>query len=118
MQTVMRLISFIFSLTFVATAADAEVFNYSCKLCIFPPTAIGDGCDVADGKVYALRIDESKNLLEWRGQRYALTEQPKCANYGWHAESKGKSFDFCTATQGYGAIENKDEVRARCDLKK
>ena len=69
-------------------------------------------------KTYPLRVDDSKYVLEWRGKNYSLTVQPNCAKYGWHAEGNGASFDFCIATQGYGAIENKDEVRVQCDLKK
>jgi hypothetical protein len=103
------------------TAAYAEIYNYSCKACVFPRIVSDegyDGCDVADGKTYPLRVDDSKYVLEWRGKNYSLTVQPNCAKYGWHAEGNGASFDFCTATQGYGAIENKDEVRVQCDLKR
>ena len=89
--------------------------------CVFPRIVSDkgyDGCDVADGKTYPLRVDDSKYVLEWRGKNYSLTVQPNCAKYGWHAERNGASFDFCVATQGYGAIEDKDEVRVQCDLKK
>jgi hypothetical protein len=68
--------------------------------------------------MFPLRVDDETNVLEWRGKKYGLTEQPNCAKYGWHAEGNGASFDFCTATQGYGAIEEKDDVRVRCDLKR
>ena len=108
------------------TAVYAEIYNYSCKACVFPKI-VGDqgydGCDVVDGKTYPLRVDDNKNVLEWRGKKYSLTiasadEPDGCAKYGWHARGNGTSFTFCTATQGYGAIETKDEVRVRCDLKR
>ena len=83
-------------------ASYAEIYNYSC----------------GNGKTYPLRVDDSKNILEWRGKKYSLTEQPNCARYGWHAEGNGTSFDFCTATKGYGAIEIKGEVKVQCDLKR
>ncbi len=98
----------------------AETYNYSCKVCVFPTIAIDgyDGCEV-DGKTYPLRVDDNKNVLEWRGKKYSLTEQPNCGKYGWHAEGSGTSFDFCTATQGYGAIEDKDgNVKVRCNLRR
>ena len=102
------------------TAAYAEIYNYSCKACVFPRIVSDkghDGCD-ADEKTYPLRVDDSKYVLEWRGKNYSLTAQPNCAKYGWHAEGNGASFDFCTATQGSGAIEYKDEVVVQCDLKR
>lgn len=106
-------------------SAYAETYNYSCKACIFPSIAIdgSDGCEV-DGKAYPLRVDEKKNVLKWRGKNYKLSaasaDDPKgCANYGWHAEGNGKSFTFCAATQGYGAIEDQaGEVRVQCSLKR
>ena len=98
------------------TVVYAEIYNYSCKACLFPSD---DGvCDVVDGKTYPLRVDDSKSVLEWKGRKYSLTEQPNCAKYGWHSEGNGKSFDFCTMTQGYGAIEIKNEVRVLCNLKR
>jgi hypothetical protein len=109
-----------------ATAVYAEIYNYSCKACIFPRIVSGDGsdgCDVVEGKTYPLRVDDKKNVLEWRGKKYSLTvasadEPDGCAKYGWHAEGNGTSFTFCTATQGYGAIEDKDGVKVRCNLKR
>jgi site-specific DNA-cytosine methylase len=57
--------------------------------------------------------------------RWSLTVAPYddkgggCAKYGWHAEGDGTSFTFCTATQGYGAIEDKNgDVRVQCNLKR
>ena len=108
------------------TAVDAEVYNYSCKACVFPRIVSGDGsdgCDVVDGKTYPLRVDDNKNVLEWRGKKYSLTvasanKPDGCAKYGWHAEGNGTSFTFCTATQGYAAIQDKDGVKVRCNLKR
>ena len=90
------------------TVVYAEIYNYSCKV---------------DGKTYPLRVDDNKNVLEWRGKKYSLTiasadEPDGCAKYGWHAEGNGTSFTFCAATQGYGAIEDKDGVKVRCNLKR
>ena len=60
--------------TLSTTVVCAETYNYSCKPCIFPPIAgDGDGCDVVDGKTYPLRVDDNKNVLEWRGKRYRVT---------------------------------------------
>jgi hypothetical protein len=73
------------------TVVYAETYNYSCKV---------------DGKTYPLRVDETKMSREWRAKQYSLTVQPDRAKYGWHAEGNGTSFDFCTATQGYAAIED------------
>lgn len=109
-----------------ATAAYAEVYNYSCKACLFPRiNEVGsDGCDVVDGKTFPLRVDASKKVLEWRGKKYSLTDaspdEPNgCAKAGWHAEGNGTSFNFCAATQGYGAIEDKDgDTKVRCNLKR
>ena len=106
--------------TLASTVVYAEIFNYSCNACLFPGNGDdGYNCDVVVGKTYPLRVYEDKNVLEWRGKKYSLTKQPNCAKYGWYAEGNGTSFDFCTATQGYGAIEDKDgTVRVRCDLKR
>ena len=60
------------------TAVYAEIYNYSCKACLFPGIVSGDGfggCDVVDGKTYPLRVDDKKNVLEWRGKKYSLTSQ-------------------------------------------
>jgi hypothetical protein len=104
------------------TAVYAESYNYSCKACVFPRIVSddgNDGCDVVDGKTYPLRVDANKNVLEWRGKQYSLTEQPNCAKYGWHAVGNGTSFDVCTPTKGYAAIEDNDgNVNVRCNLKR
>jgi hypothetical protein len=106
------------------TPVYADVYSYSCNACLFPNIIIEgndgyDGCDVVDGKTYPLRVDETRNILEWRGKKYSLTPQVDCVKYGWHAESSnGTSFDFCTATQGYGDIEDKGVVKVRCNLER
>ena len=109
----------------LSTTAIAETYNYSCNVCVFPTIATADGSDGCElvGKAYPLRVDENKNVLEWRGKKYKITtsadDQLACGKYGWHAEGNGTSFKFCTATQGYGAIQDKDgTVRVRCDLKR
>jgi hypothetical protein len=40
------------------TVVHAETYNYSCKVA---------------GKTYLLRVDDNKNVLEWRGKKYSLT---------------------------------------------
>jgi hypothetical protein len=89
------------------TVVDAETYNYSCKV---------------NGKTYPLRVDDNKKFLEWRGKEYSLTvntAERNCGRYSWHAEANGTSFDFCTATQGYADIEDKDgNIQAQCDLKR
>jgi hypothetical protein len=121
----MKLITAVIFATLSTTVGYAEIYNYSCNVCIFPSSASdgSDGCDV-DAKTYPLQVDDNKNVLAWRGKKYGLTvasaDEPNgCAKHGWHAEGNGVSFTFCTATQGYGAIEDKDgNVRVRCNLKR
>ena len=66
------------------TAVYAEIYNYSCKACLFPRIVSDDGydgCDVVDGKTYPLRVDDDKNVLEWRGKKYRTVlwiPAPKC----------------------------------------
>lgn len=102
------------------TVVYAETYNYSCKACLFPKIASDgfDGCDVVDGKTYPLQVDDNKKVLEWREKKYSLTIID-CGKAGWHAEGNGTSFDFCAATQGYGALKDKNgEVRVQCNLKR
>jgi hypothetical protein len=91
------------ALMVVSSQANAEIYNYSCK--------------ALDG-THPLQVDDSKNVLEWRGMKFNLTEKPDCGRVGWHAENNGGSFDFCTATQGYGAIKRDGEVKAECTLER
>jgi hypothetical protein len=119
--TIALIFAFLIFAFLSTTVVHAEIYNYSCNACLFPKIVTDDGydgCDVVEGKTYPLRVDENKNVLEWRGKKYRLTRQPDCAKYGWHAEGNGTSFDFCTATQGYGAIEDKGDVKVRCNLKR
>jgi hypothetical protein len=102
------IIVFIFASLATTAAAYADIYNYSCKV---------------DGMSYPLRVDDNKNVLEWRGKNYSLTvatfEGPDgCAKYGWRAEGNGTSFTFCTATQGYADIEKDGNVEAECNLKR
>ena len=62
-------------------------------------------------------MDDTQNILEWKGATYKIKENPDCAKFGWHAEKDGASFDFCTATQGYAAIEQ-NGTEIQCDLKR
>jgi hypothetical protein len=76
------------------TAVYAEIYNYSCKACIFPRIVSDDGydgCDVVDGKTYPLRVDDNKNVLEWRGKKYSLTEQPKARGTFLRSHSRPQS---------------------------
>ena len=122
----MKLTTTLIFATLWTTVGYADTYNYSCKACVFPSISSNgsDGCDVVDGRTYPLRVDDTKNVLDWRGKKYSLTvasadESNGCAKYGWHAKGNGTSFTFCTATQGYGAIEDKSgEVRVQCTLKR
>ena len=82
--------------------SQAEIYNYSCNI---------------DGKTYPLRVNVDASILEWRGIKYKLTSAD-CGRVGWHAEGNGTSFEFCTATKGYGAIEKDGNVQVECDLKR
>ena len=84
-----------------AVPADAETYDYSCKV---------------DGNTYPLRVDTSANTLEWRGKSYSLTEAD-CGRVGWHAEGNGTAFDFCTATKGYASLSKGENIEAVCNLK-
>lgn len=106
-------------------AVYARTYTYSCKVCVFPSISNNgdDGCEEVGGNTYPLQVDDQNNVLEWRRRRYRLTvasaEPNGCARIGWHAEGNGTSFKFCTATQGYAAIEDNDgNVRVRCNLKR
>jgi hypothetical protein len=64
-------IPFIVNIERINTVVYAKPFNYLCKV---------------NGKTYPLRVDENKNVLEWRGKKYSIVFQPDCAKYGWHAK--------------------------------
>ena len=81
-------IAFIFAFL-STTVVYAETVNYSCSV---------------DGKMYSLRVDDIKNVLEWRGKKYSLTVSEDCGKSGWHVAGNGRSFDFCEATQGSGYV--------------
>lgn len=70
--------------------ATSEVsFTYVCK---------------SQGRVSTLKVNDTKQTLEWLGHTYKITET-SCGRAGWHAERDGTSFDFCTATQGYASFD-------------
>lgn len=83
-------------------SAQANTYNYVCK---------------DHGKPFPLKVDDAQNTLEWRGATYKIKENQDCAKFGWHAERDGTSFDFCTATQGYAAIEQSG-TEIQCNLKR
>jgi len=84
------------------TSALADTYNYLCK---------------DHGKSFLLKVDDTKNILEWRGTIYKIKENEDCAKFGWRAEKDGASFDFCTATQGYADFEQSG-TRIQCNLKR
>ena len=73
-----------------ASSAQANTYNYVCK---------------DHGKSFPLKVDDAQSTLEWQGTTYRIRENENCAKFGWHAEKNGTSFDFCTATQGGGYIQ-------------
>jgi hypothetical protein len=84
------------------TSAHAGTYSYIC----------------ADhGKSFPLKVDDTQNTLEWKGTTYKIIENEDCAKFGWRAEKDGTSFDFCTATKGYAAIEQ-NGIEIQCDLKR
>jgi hypothetical protein len=56
----------------LSATAVAGTYNYSCNVCVFPTLATTNGSDECEpvGKAYPLRVDEDKNVLEWREKRY------------------------------------------------
>ncbi|MER8917697.1 hypothetical protein NKI32_28265 [Mesorhizobium sp. M0761] len=92
-----------------SVAAKADTFDYRCKFGV---------------KTYSLKVNTEANTLEWRGQTYRIVKSSSdsdysvCANYGWHVEGDGTSFDFCTATQGYADIQKDGEIQVQCDMKR
>lgn len=85
----------------VSPAAANETYNYS--------------CDLGEGKKYHLLVDVTKNVLMWRGNKYAITLQPGCAKYGWHAVGNGTAFDFCTSTKGGAYIDQPGQDDVECE---
>lgn len=99
------------------TPACAEIFTYSCRACLFPSL---DGCDSV-GNGYPLRVDDKGMRLVWRDKTYTIavaSPENGCAKFGWRAKGHSVEFNFCTATQGYGAIEDDDgRIRVQCSRK-
>ena len=75
-------------------------FNYSCNL--------------ESGKSHLL-VNETKNFLLWRGKKYAITFQPECGKYGWHAVGNGTAFDVCAMTKGVASIDQPGQDDILCD---
>ena len=69
--------------------ARADTYNYTCK----------DG-----GRSFPLKVDDTRNILEWKGATYKIKENEDCAKFGWRAEKDGQSFDFCTARKATPAL--------------
>ncbi|WP_398467080.1 hypothetical protein [Tardiphaga sp.] len=84
----------------VSSSACAETYNYICK---------------KSGQTSQLKVDDTKNILQWKGETYRLRETEDCAKYGWRAEKHGITFDFCTATQGYADFRKNGET-VQCNL--
>lgn len=82
-----------------AFQAEADTYSYTCR---------------QNGKSLSVKIDNLKNTLTWKGKIYAIKVEESCAKFGWHAERKGETFNFCTATQGYADFKEGDEL-IRCD---
>lgn len=82
-----------------AYAVEAETYNYTCRL---------------NGKPSKVKVDERRNTLTWMGKVYSIKIEESCANFGWHAEREGESFNFCTATQGYADFHQGDKL-VQCD---
>jgi hypothetical protein len=68
----------------------------------------------SQGRASTLKVNETKQTLEWQGHTYKITET-SCGRAGWHAERDGMSFDFCTATQGYASFKTTTGT-VECDL--
>lgn len=82
-----------------ASQAEADKYSYTCR---------------QNGRSLSVKIDDVKNTLVWKGKTYAIKVEESCAKFGWHAERKGESFDFCTATQGYADFKEGDKL-VQCD---
>lgn len=88
--------------TLVSSSACAETHNYVCK---------------ENGQTSQLKVDDTKNILQWKGETYRLRETEDCAKYGWRAEKDGITFDFCTATQGYADFQYRRKT-VLCNLQR
>jgi len=70
----------------VTSLAQADTFNYVCE---------------NQGRLWPLKVDDAKNVLEWRDTIYRLKDTEDCAKFGWRVEKDDISFDICTATHGH-----------------
>lgn len=89
------------AVTLAAGPVHADVFTYKCK---------------AGGRSLYAKIDTSANTFQWRGKSYKIVEEPDCAKYGWTVKGNGRSFEACTATQGYLDFKDEGGKTAVCDL--
>lgn len=85
-----------------SSSACADTYNYVCK---------------ENGQTSQLNIDDTKNILRWKGTSYRLRETDDCAKYGWRAEKDSIAFDFCTATQDYADFQYSGET-VQCRLQR
>src|SRR5262245_13619906 len=94
----------IVALLLTAGSANAETYVYICKVA---------------GKAYPLRIDDTSNIIEWRGNKYRSTVVEGCKAI-WHATPKHndelRPFDVCAATHGYASIDHGDNVKIECQM--
>lgn len=66
-------------------SAHADVYNYICK---------------SQGRRFPLKVDDTRNTLEWDRSVYRIKELEDCGFQGWRAEKDGTSFDFCMSNRG------------------
>ncbi|QUS38028.1 hypothetical protein RPMA_03510 [Tardiphaga alba] len=86
----------------VSSSASADTYNYICK---------------ENGQTSQLKVDDTKNILQWKDETYRLRATEDCAKYGWRAEKDGIAFDFCTATQGYADFQYRSKT-VQCNLQR
>ncbi|MEY9147662.1 hypothetical protein [Bradyrhizobium elkanii] len=84
-----------------ANQAEAATYVYACK---------------EHGRTSQLKVDDTKNTLDWKGTTYKIKET-ECGKAGWHAEKDGVGFDFCTATKGVAHFDFKGSP-VTCDMKR
>ncbi len=86
----------------VSSSACAETYNYVCK---------------ENGQTSQLKVDDTRNILQWKGETYRLRETEDCAKYGWRVEKDGITFSLCTATQGYADFQYRGKT-VQCNLQR
>ena len=89
------------------TTAHADAYLYACKV---------------GNKTAPLVVDDAKNTILWENVEYdgivnAMEDDPpSCARMGWRVSLGENTFNFCTATKGWGAIETQGKVKVTCNL--